>query len=364
MKVLFITNLPSPYRVEFFNELGKHCSLTVCYERHAAADRDDKWRGGVNEKFREIYADVTPIGADQSKGNGVKKAIAQESFDHLIISGYASPSVMQAIFYCKRHNIPYCMEYDGGFNRKDSFLKGIIKKAMLRSAKMHFTTCEEHKKYLVSLGVAEEKIVKYPFTSVKASDIIEQLPSEEEKQNLRKELGMTEEKIILSIGQFIYRKGFDVLLRAAGKIDKKIGIYIVGGSATEEYLKIKEELSLSNVHFIQFAEKELLKKYYLASDLFTLPTREDIWGLVINEAMANGLPVITTDRCIAGLELVLDGENGYIVPPEDADTLADKISVIMQNKDTAQSMGYVSVEKIKKYTFENMAESHLQILKG
>ena len=45
IKVLFVTNLPSPYRVEFFNELGKHVELTVIYERHSASDRDSKWKG-------------------------------------------------------------------------------------------------------------------------------------------------------------------------------------------------------------------------------------------------------------------------------------------------------------------------------
>ena len=51
----------------------------------------------------------------------------------------------------------------------------------------------------------------------------------------------------------------------------------------------------------------------MASDLFVLPTREDIWGLVINEAMSFGLPIITTRKCIAGTELITDGENGYLL---------------------------------------------------
>ena len=53
-----------------------------------------------------------------------------------------------------------------------------------------------------------------------------------------------------------------------------------------------------------------------------MPTREDIWGLVINEAMAYGLPIITTDNCLAGLELIKNEENGYIIPVNNTELLA------------------------------------------
>ena len=79
----------------------------------------------------------------------------------------------------------------------------------------------------------------------------------------------------------------------------------------KEYINYISEHQLTNVFFFDFMNKELLFKYYQISDLFVLPTREDIWGLVINEAMANGLPIITTDKCVAGKELIND--NGYII---------------------------------------------------
>ena len=93
-----------------------------------------------------------------------------------------------------------------------------------------------------------------------------------------------------------------------------------------------------------------------------LPTREDIWGLVINEAMAYGLPVITTDRCVAGLDLVEDGVNGYIVPVGDEKALAEKMNLALRAD--LQAMGAVSLEKIRPYTIENMARSHVEILES
>lgn len=59
-----------------------------------------------------------------------------------------------------------------------------------------------------------------------------------------------------------------------------------------------------NIVFVEFKTKEDLIDYYRAADLFVLPTREDIWGLVVNEAMAAGTPVITTTNCGAGMEIL------------------------------------------------------------
>jgi glycosyltransferase involved in cell wall biosynthesis len=171
-------------------------------------------------------------------------------------------------------------------------------------------------------------------------------------------------KVAITVGQFIYRKGFDVLLRAWAKVDSEYELYIIGAQPTAEYKGIREKLQLSNVHFEGFKTKEELKCYYQAADLFVFPTREDIWGLVVNEAMSNGLPVITTDKCVAGLELIENGKNGYIVPANNDEELANKIIEIMQNDAEREEMAQYSLEKIRNYTIESMADAHLKALKS
>lgn len=362
MRILFVTNLPSPYRVDFFNELGKLCELTALYERRSASDRNEKWKGNKAVRFKEKYIDLKPIGADRSIGLRLVKEIKKQCFDHLIISGYASPSVMAAIVYCRLKRIPYYIESDGGFCKKDKFPKSMLKKFLLSGAKGHFVTCDEYKKYLLSLGVKNECIYKYPFTSLKSADIIAEPVSSEEKENLKNELSLKESKVVLAVGQFIKRKGFDILIKAAKNLPANVGVYFVGGVPTEEYITLKNSLQLENVHFVGFKTKEDLKLYYKAADVFVLPTREDIWGLVINEAMVCGLPVVTTDRCIAGLELVKNGENGYITETENPVQLADCIEKIINDGEKCAEMGKKSLDRISEYTVENMAERHISVL--
>ena len=205
-------------------------------------------------------------------------------------------------------------------------------------------------------GAKEENIFTYPFTSIKKQDILNHIIDEEDKLNLRTELGMTEDKIIISVGQFIHRKGFDTLIKSMKYLPNNIGVYIIGGTPTNEYIELRKQYNLKNLHFVEFKNKNELSKYYKSGDIFVLPTREDIWGLVINEAMAFGLPVISTQNCIAGIELVK--ENGYIVSCENYHELAMKITEIINDNKKIIGFSNKSLEIIQKYTIENMAKIH------
>jgi len=356
-KILFLTNIPSPYRVDFFNELGKMCELTVCYERESAGDRDTRWHGNNAINYTAHFTKAKHVGADKTIGFDLIREIKKVKFDHLIISGYASPSVMLAITYCRIFRIPYAIEGDGGFFKVEKGIKRILKKFLLCGAQSHFTTCQEYTFYLLSLGISKDKINKYPFTSLKEQDIVTAPASDDEKHALRTGLGITEDRVVLSVGQFIYRKGFDVLINAAKGFPDGTGTYIIGGIPGAEYIEQKERLGLESVHFVDFKSKDELKKWYRAADVFVLPTREDIWGLVINEAMAQGLPVVTTDKCIAGLELV-DDSNGAIVPTESVDDIVENVSKILSDEQLMHSMSVNSIKKIREYTIEKMAEKH------
>lgn len=366
MKLLFLTNVPSPYRVDFFNELGKFCELTVCYERHSATERNKLWKGAEAVNFKEIYAKVKPVGIDRSRGFGVIDIIKSENFDKLIITGYASPSVMLAIAYCRFHKISYCIESDGAFFIKDKFPKNLIKKYLLCGASLHFTTCEEHVKYLKWLGVAEDKIYKYPFSSLSNADMQDTLVlTPIEKKVVREKLGMCEDKIILSVGRFSYDKGYgkgyDTLLKAVRDISG-VGVYVVGDEPTEEFVRMKEEMGANHVHFVGFKKKKDLQDYYAAADIFVLLTRGDVWGLVVNEAMMHGLPVITTTRCNAGLEMVKDGENGFLVDAENFESVKNLISELLKSYETIEKFSRESRKTSELYTIENMAQMHIDIL--
>ena len=357
MRLAYVTNLPAPYRVAFLNELGRLCDLTVFYERHSAADRDLKWQGERSESCREIYCGDRPLGTDRSFGLDLARRIRVERFDRLLVAGYSSPAVMALIMDCRRRGVPYYVQYDGGFD-KGKGLKNVLKKMLLRPAAGHFTSSDVHMAYLRSLGIEPERIWKYPFTSLTEADILAAPTTDDSRAALRSALGMTEPRIVLAVGQFIHRKGFDVLLEAARQMKvKDVGFYLVGGQASAEYTEFCEVNGLPNVHFTGFRTKEELSDWYKAADIFCLPTRYDIWGLVVDEALANALPVVTTTACGAGLELVHEGVNGALVPPEDPDALRAAIERILEGD--LEQMRLQALAAVRGRTVKAMADAHM-----
>lgn len=360
-RILFLTNYASPYRVHFFDELGKYADVTVLFSDcvESATHRNEAWFEQGQGGFHSVLlTGIASMGGENLCPDVIKWL--KKPVDAIIIGGYASPTAILAMHYLRLHRIPFYMEVDGGLIRQEKKLKFLIKKHLVRMADRWLSTGRYTTEFLAHYGAQRDKISVYPFSSLHETDILPSIVSQEEKERLRRELGITQKKMILTVGQCIPRKGFDILLEAAKNLPKDMAICIVGGDPTPEYLRLRQELGLDQVYFPGFQKKESLKNYYRAADLFVLPTREDIWGLVINEAMAYGLPVITTDRCVAGLELVEEGINGYIVPVEDTKALAEAMGKVFQGD--LKKMGAASLEKIRQYTIENMARVHMEIL--
>ena len=362
-RILFLTNFASPYRVHFFDELGKYADVTVLYSDRVEdiTHRDRSWFEDGKGGFHPVQLTKTAGIKDENLCLDVLPWL-KKPWDAIVIGGYSSPTAVLAMLWLRLHKIPFYMEVDGGLIRQERKIKYLVKRTLVRLAPRWLSTGRFTTKYLVHYGAEEEKVTNYPFSSLYEDNILPCTVSKVEKVILRKELEIPEQHMLLAIGQFIHRKGFDVLLRAAAALPSDVGIYIVGGEATADYQKMKEDLKLTNVHFLGFQKKETLAKFYKAADLFVLPTREDIWGLVINEAMAYGLPVITTDRCVAGLELIEEGVNGCIVPVEDEAALAEKIQAVLQSD--MEAMGAASLERIRPYTLENMAKVHAEIFES
>lgn len=364
MKVLFITNIPSPYRVDFFNELGKSCDLTVLFEKRASDERDELWKNYQFETFHGIFMKGISVGAATSVCFSVTKYLKNSKFDIIVCTDFTSPTGIIAINYLKRHHIPYFLECDGGFAKNGKGIRERIKRYTITGAKGYFSTGKACDEYYLAYGAEKDRTVRFPFTSVKKKDILSSPLSQAEKNELKKQLGISDSPTVITVGQFIHRKGFDILLKAAGLLDRGVQFYFIGGEPTEEYLQIKSYLHLDNVHFIGFQSHDAIKKYYRAADLFVLPTREDIWGLVINEAIANGLPVVSTDKCAAALEMVKDGVNGFIIPTEDHEALSNRVTSILNDRERLMKMSTLSLRIAQDFSIENMATVHIEVFKG
>lgn len=362
MKVLFITNIPSPYRLKFFKELGKWCELDVIFERATSAERDESWSQFRFENYRGILLKGIAFNTDKAFSLEIIKYL-KEDYDILIIANAATPLGVFSIMYLKMHRRKYYIEGDGAQYIKKNPFKEYIKKKIIGGAAGYFSTSEELDQYYRMYG-ATSKIYRYPFTSVSMSDIQDSEKKEQKRYEARKKLNISEKsKIVLGIGRFDFIKGFDVLIRAMKNMTEA-QCYIIGGEPTDEYLQIIEKNSVKNVVFRKFMTPDKLEVYFQAADIFVLPTRYDPWGLVINEAMAYGLPVISTTKCVAATELIENGKNGYVVRPDDVEELSVKMLELLKNEDLCKKMQTENIKKISAYTIENMVKIHMDVFQN
>lgn len=359
-KLVFLTNYPSPYRVQFFDELGKYMDVTVLFSErkedkiHRSAD----WYIGSQGHFKTVQLTKTT----SIKGRDLCMDVTdwlKKDWDAIILCGYSSPTIMLAMSWLRQHKRPFYMEVDGGLIREDAAVLRWFKTKLISAASYWISSGKETTRYLVHYGAKPERTYHYPFTSLWEKDILKEVPSPEEKLRLRQQLGMSEEKILLYVGRYDPKKGMDDLLHTVPALDKNVGVYFVGGRPGEKHLVFCRDHGIENAHFVGFKKKEELALYYQAADVLVLPTWSDVWGLVVNEAMACGLPVVTTDRCVAGMELVDPGVTGYIVPIRDQLALKNACNQILS--EDYRTMGKAALEKIRFYTVENMVKAHLDI---
>ena len=364
-KLLYINNFEAPYRVPFFNLLGEYYDMTMAFSQKPSdrTERNLKWFKEPERTYKVLYLNTIKIG-NIKIAFSIRKLL--KDYDLIFMDMYGNPTNMYAIYCMQRMKIPFFMSVDGMLPKKESFFTHRIKSYFLNAPLKIMSPAKSVDACLKKYGVQEEKITRYNFTSLLESDILNSVPSKTEKTEIREKLGLAvNKKIIITVGRFTYNKGYgkgyDVLFKAMSRLPKDYFLYVIGDEPTKEFVSMKRNLGLNNVHFVNFVNKDELKEYYRAADLFCLQTRGDVWGLVINEAMGMGLPVITTKTCVAGGELVQNGINGYIADAEDDIKLEANIKRILSDDKLRKHMGEKSLRRIKEWTIEKMVSQHIAL---
>jgi glycosyltransferase involved in cell wall biosynthesis len=148
-------------------------------------------------------------------------------------------------------------------------------------------------------------------------------------------------------------------------IRREVGLVLAGdGEEREELVRISGEISHGKVFFPGFLQRDELSAFYALAEALVFPTHSDPWGLVVNEAMACGLPVIITSvaGCVAAL--VRDGENGYVVGAGDTQALSRAMGDLLSVPATQKRMGHRSREISSRFTPQIWAEGLVRAVAG
>lgn len=357
-RAVFITNIPSPYRVDFFAFLQKNYPQ---YEFHVifsgAGMENRQWHVEMEELSNYTFLKSKTIIIRKRFDDryifipmGVEKALKRIRPDMVFAMEY-NPTILRAVHWCRKRHIPFVSWTDGTLHSEKNIgkVQRLSRKYIIRRASAFVASSTASKEAQIAYGAEEKKC----FLSYLTVDIRKYL---REKRDYRG-------KQLIYVGSLIQRKGLDLLFPALAKTSPEIRLVIVGEGQEKELLqKQAGELGIAErITFKGYVEGEPLRELYSQSDAFILPTREDCFGLVLLEAMCASLPIISSKYADGARDLVREGENGYIVDPEDTDGFAAVVEKIFEEGHLAD-MGKKSYERAQEFAFSHVAKGCIAAL--
>lgn len=198
-----------------------------------------------------------------------------------------------------------------------------------------------------------------------------------DRQALKKALGFPEGPLVFALGRLDRRKGFDLYLRAAAKVKEQLGKdsdvqFVLSAGASKEHAheikerdrlrELLESLSIEDsVTWLPILQEDDIPRYYGTANVFVLPSRYELFGIVMLEAMACGVPVVAT-KFGGPPEVITDGENGRLVDPTDIKSFATAIADLIRHPEQRKRMGKAARKTIENsYSWEMLAKRHQQL---
>ncbi|MEA5593444.1 glycosyltransferase family 4 protein [Rivularia sp. UHCC 0363] len=364
-KAVILTEIISPYRIPPFNYLAQDEEIDLTVFFFAETESRRSWLV-EKEKIQFSYQVLWGLQLGKSYQSApvflnpdVIYQLWKQQPDVIICGGWHHFTHWLALMYAQMTKTPLLIWSESTLKdeRILSSIKYKLKEWIVNQADGYIIPGKAQKNYLAELGAREDRIWTAP-------NAVDSVFFANEAQYYRQQKAILKEKldiagcVILYVGRLIDEKGIPELLEAFTKLSpqKQVTLVIVGdGSRSQNYHSYTQQNQLDNVVFAGFQPQTALPQYYGIADIFVFPTRSDTWGLVLNEAMAAGLPIVCSDAAGAAPDLVVNGENGYLIPVGDVEKLSEKLQILVEDENLREKMGLHSQEIIANYTPQKMA---------
>jgi glycosyltransferase involved in cell wall biosynthesis len=258
----------------------------------------------------------------------IARALAESKPDVVVASGWSTFASQDAVAWSRMHRVPYVLQVEShDLDPRPAWrraVKNTVATRVIRGARSVLAVGSAARESALMRGAREVRIFANTIDVerwILRADGLEREPHE----------GV----LVLSVGRDIPDKGFDVLRRAAAEAGVRLDV-VTGGCSEDE-----------------------LAQRYVDADVFALLSRREPWGVVVNEAAASGLPLVLSDRVGAAYDLLRDGENGFLVPVEDAGAAAEALSKL-SDPELRRRMGDRSRELVRAWDYDASVEAFLE----
>jgi glycosyltransferase involved in cell wall biosynthesis len=302
---------------------------------------------------------------------GIVSKIRKRKHDVVIIGGCSDFTTQVSYLFGKVLGIPVIL-WSEQTNSVQTLINSFnypIKKHIISNSNAVIVPGVEAKEFHKSMGATESDIYFAPNIIDNNKYIEEPSKFRSHTENLKSVYDFNGKTVFLFLGQLIWRKGIIELLSSYKRVKDNrddIALLTVGdGPLRDKVEKRIQEENIQDVHLTGWVSEKQKLIFYGMADVFVLPTREDLAPLVLNEALAASLPIITTSAAGNAQDVIPKKENGWIVPPNNADELANKLSTAASQQSNLEEMGNESKEVLcERFTIQESIDGFVSAIKS
>ncbi len=296
---------------------------------------------------------------------GLRARLRRGRFDALWVHGWAHRGSIAAIAAAKSLGIPVMLRGESNLlSETDDALKLGLKRiampALLRTIDGVLAIGRLNREYYLHYGVEGGRIFPMPYAVDNEFFRTAAEQARPRRERLRAELGLHPGRAVILFAAKMqpHKRAGDLLeayarMSADGAAEPAACLVFAGDGEERARLESRaRSLKWDSIRFVGFRNQSELPALYDLCDVFVLPSEREPWGLVINEVMNAGKPVVVSDRVGAGPDLVEDGVNGFVFPARDVAALANRLQRMIENPEHRAAMGARSIEKVARLGFD------------
>lgn len=373
IKVGVVTSHPIQYQVPLFRAIARQpgIDLTVFFgSNHGIAPgkidpgfgRAFAWDISLLDGYKHIFLNNSKPGMEvgdwRLDAPDIKSYFKYERYDAVLVLGWSKVLFWQAIWWARKYSIPLIQRGESNLKHSQTWFVKLAKKVLFpllfTQFKAFLSIGSLNAKLYQHFGVPKEAIFPAPYCV--DNDFFSERAAAQKvnARQLRRDLSIRDDDtVFLFTAKFIERKRPLDLIAAATKnraVSSSHVILVGDGALLDSCRNAITVNELTNIHLVGFKNQTELPTWYAAADVLVLPSEYETWGLVVNEAMACGLPCIVSDTCGAAADLILEGKTGFTYPMGDVARLAELMKFIAENKEDRLAMGRYSAAHIQNFS--------------
>jgi glycosyltransferase involved in cell wall biosynthesis len=378
VRLALLAALPSHYMVPLYQRLeaDPRLDFTAHFASTAGAEPADLGYGKpieFEENVLEGYRSEFLRGARSDmdlwsfwalREPDIVRKLVSGDHEVLWLHGYNYFLFLLAVATMRLRRRPVLFREEQTLIHPRSLAKTIVKETLLRAlfrGSFGLFIGSETKRWFEHYGIPEERLFSVPHAvdndRLRAAG--DQLSPR--RNELRLELGLPpDQPVILTVGRLIEKKQPLALLEAFRRARERTPctLLIVGSGELEGEIRHQvERRQIPDVVIAGFLNQAELPRAYASADVFCLfSKRNETWGVVVNEAMNFGLPILVSDKVGCGMDLVHEDRNGYVVPCNDLDALANQIVRLAEDPELRQRLGRESIKVVEGCSVDAAAQ--------